>query len=391
MVKKSVEKKRRRSRHGQGSIYERLVGGKKVGWVAMLDMGIVNGKRKRKAFYGKTEKEARDKMVDGAHSLKHGRLPKAGRMTVGQWLARWLADSARPTTRPSTYRRYAQLVDQYLVPALGRIQLERLTPSDVRSMLNANAKTLSPRSLHHLRSVLRTALKVAMRDGLIPNNAAALAEAPRVPGSEMHTLAEDDATRFLDAIRGNRLEALYRVALALGLRQGEALGLSWEDLDLDGGRLTVRHALQRLNGNYVLVEPKSRAGRRTISPLPEVITTALKEHRRRQERERDALGGRWLNVQNLVFTTAYGAPLSASVVTHDFQRILQRAGLARIRFHDLRHSCASLLLAQGVPTRMIMELLGHSQITLTLNTYSHVLPSVRKETAAAMDRVFGGK
>lgn len=380
--------KRGRS-HGQGSIFKRMVAGKEVGWMAMLDMGIVDGKRKRKAFYGKTEKEVRDKLQDAGHSLRRGTLPKAGRLTTGEWLKRWLETVAKPGTRPTTYTRYAGLVDHYLIPALGRIPLERLSPSDVRGLLN-RTDTLSPRSRHHLRAVLRTALKVAMREGLIPNNAAALAEAPRVPASEMHTLAEEDATRFLDAIRDDRLEALYRVALALGLRQGEALGLRWEDLDLDGGRLTVRHALQRLNGSYVLVEPKSRASRRTISPLPEVITTALSEHRQKQERESDALGERWLNVQNLVFTTAYGAPLSASVVTHDFQRILQRAGLPRIRFHDLRHSCASLLLAQGVPTRMIMELLGHSQITLTLNTYSHVLPSVRKETAAAMDRIFGG-
>jgi integrase len=201
----------------------------------MLDMGIVNGKRKRKAFYGKTEKEVRDKMLEGAHSLKHGKLPKAGRLTVGQWLARWLADSAKPTTRPSTYRRYAQLVDQYLVPALGRIQLERLTPSDVRSMLNSKTKTLSPRSIHHLRAVLRTALKVAMRDGLIPNNPAALAESPRVPAAEMSVLGEDDVVRFQNAIRGNRLEALYCLALATGLRQGEALGLRWEDVDLEKG------------------------------------------------------------------------------------------------------------------------------------------------------------
>jgi integrase len=383
--------KKRGRGHGDGSIFERTLEGRLVGWTGLLDLGIVNGKRMRRAFYGKTRAEVRDKLDEARQSLKRGTLPKAGRLTTGEWLKRWLETVAKPGTRPTTYTRYAGLVDHYLIPALGRIPLERLSPSDVRTMLNSRIDTLSPRSRHHLRAVLRTALKVAMRDGLIPNNAAALAEAPRVPASEMHTLAEDDVNRFLDATRGDRLEALYRVALALGLRQGEALGLRWEDIDLDSGKLTVRHALQRFDGNYVLVEPKSRASRRTISPLPEVITTGLREHKQRQDRERDALGRRWLNVQNLVFTTAYGAPLSASVVTHDFQRILQRAGLPRIRFHDLRHSCASLLLAQGVPTRMIMELLGHSQITLTLNTYSHVLPSVRKETAAAMDRVFGGK
>jgi integrase len=386
-----VGKKRGRT-HGQGSIFKRMVAGKEVGWMAMLDMGIVDGKRKRKAFYGKTEKEVRDKLQDAGHSLRRGTLGRAGRLTVGDWLTRWLSDSAKPTTRPSTYRRYAQIVDQYLVPALGRIQLERLTASDVRSMLNSRARILSPRSLHHLRAVLRTALKVAMRDGLIPNNAAALAESPRVPASEMRTLGEDDVGRFQNAIRGNRLEALYCLALATGLRQGEALGLRWEDVDLkDGGQLRIRYALQRIGGAYTLVEPKSVKGRRTISPLPGVVVTALRDHKKRQDAEKETQGDRWLNNRNLVFTTEYGAPLSGSVVTHHFTNILKRSGLPHIRFHDLRHSCASFLLKQGVHPRAVMELLGHSQINLTLNTYSHVLPSVHKETAAAMDRVLTGK
>jgi integrase len=360
--------------------------------MAMLDMGIVDGRRKRKAFYGKTEKEVRDKLQDATHSHRRGTLAKAGRLTVGDWLVRWLEDSARPTTRPSTYRRYAQIVEQYLIPSIGRIQLERLTPSDVRAMLNARAGSLSPRSLHHIRNVLRTALKVALRDGLIPNNPAALAESPRVPVTEMRTLAEEDVDRFQEAIRGNRLEALYCLALATGLRRGEALGLRWKDVDLyDGGALRIRYALQRIDGTYVLVQPKSLRSRRTISPVPEAVVTALRQHKQRQDAEKQSLGDRWLNTRNLVFTTEYGAPLSGSVVTHEFTKILKRAGLPHIRFHDLRHSCASFLLKHGVHPRAVMELLGHSQINLTLNTYSHVLPSVHKETAAAMDRVLGRK
>lgn len=385
---------KKRGRIG-GTIFKRTVGGRPAGWMGMLDQGIVNGRRHRKAFYGQTEKEVRDKLDAARQSLRRGTLPRAGRLTVGDWLQRWLADSAKPTTRPLTLQRYAQLVAQYLVPALGRIPLERLAPSDVRAMLNAHAGTLSPRSLHHLRAVLRTALHVAVRDGLIPTNAAALAESPQVPDTEYHYLGENDsgdAQRFLNAIRGSRLEALYTVALALGLRQGEILGLRWEtDIDLDGSRLTVSHALQRVDGRYSLVPPKTKKSRRTISPLPEVITSALREHQQRQEREREALGERWLNVWGLVFTTAHGAPLSGSVVTHDFQDILKRAGLHRIRFHDLRHSYISAMGTQGLPARVVMELVGHSSINTTMNIYSHVVPSVRKEAAAAMDRAFGGK
>jgi integrase len=379
--------------HGEGTIFRRTVAGKKVGWMAMLDMGIVDGKRKRKAFYGVDEKEVRAKLRAAQHLHDTGKLAKPGRLTVGDWLARWLTDSAKPTTRPATYRRYAQLVDHYLTPALGRIPLERLSPSDVRAMLNTREGTLSPRSLHHLRAVLRTALHVAMRDGLIQTNAAALAEPPRVPETDHHFLGENDpgdVRRFLDAIKGNRIEALYVLALALGLRQGELLGLRWEDIDLGTSKLSVRHALQRIGGEYVLVEPKTKKSRRVIAPLPIVVTGALTAHKERQDQERDALGTRWLNGQGLVFTTAYGAPLSASVVTHDFQDLLERVGLPRIRFHDLRHSAISLLGEQGVPPRVVMELVGHSNIGTTMNIYSHVVRSLRKEAAAAADRAFGG-
>jgi integrase len=377
--------------HGEGTIFRRTVRGKKAGWTAMLDMGVVDGKRKRKAFYGATEKEVRDKLRAAHHLNDTGKLAKSGRLTVGDWLARWLKDSAQPTTRPATFRRYAQLVHQYLTPALGRIALERLSPSDVRAMLNAKSG-LSPRSLHHLRAVLRTALHVAMRDGLIPANAAALAEPPRVPETDRHFLGErdpGDVRRFLDTIKGNRMEALYVLALALGLRQGELLGLRWDDIDLEASKLSVRHALQRIGGAYVLVEPKTKRSRRVIAPLPKVVTAALRAHRERQDRERDALGPRWLNLEGFIFTTAYGTPLSGSVVTHDFQDLLNRAGLPRLRFHDLRHSAISLLGEQGVPPRMVMELVGHSNIGTTLNTYSHVVGSLRKEAAAAADRAFG--
>jgi integrase len=233
-----------------------------------------------------------------------------------------------------------------------------------------------------------------MRDGLIPTNAAALAEPPRVPETDHHFLGErdpQDVRRFIEAINGNRMYALYVVALALGLRQGELLGLRWEDIDLAASKLSVRHALQRIDGSYVLVEPKTKKSRRVIAPLPQVVSVALAAHKGCQNRERDAQGSRWLNVQNLVFTTAFGAPLSASVVTHDFQDLLERAGLPRIRFHDLRHSAVSLLGEQGVPPRMVMEMMGHSNIGTTMNIYSHVVRSLRTEAAAAADRAFSGK
>jgi integrase len=206
---------------------------------------------------------------------------------------------------------------------------------------------------------------------------------PRAVRFEVRPLEPEQARSFLKAVSGDPLEALYTVALAVGLRQGELLGLRWEDVDLDAGVLHIRHGLQRIEGKLRLVEPKSARARRTIV-MPALVTESLRSHRVRQMEQRLLVGTEW-EAGDFVFATAIGRPLTDSTVTHMFQRHLARAGLPRQRFHDLRHACASLLLAQGVSPRVVMELLGHSQITLTLNTYSHVMPGLQAEAAARMD------
>ncbi|MGO9207206.1 MAG: site-specific integrase, partial [Candidatus Limnocylindrales bacterium] len=190
---------------------------------------------------------------------------------------------------------------------------------------------------------------------------------------------------FLRAIRADRLEALYLVALGVGLRQGEILGLSWSDLDLEAGTLTVRHALQRVGGHLILVEPKSATSHRTVA-LPMLVLEALEAHQARQLVEQQAAGARWhADPRDLVFRTTIGTPLDGITVTRRFQALLRSAGLPHQRFHDLHHACASLLLTQGVAPRVVMETLGHSQIGLTMNTYSHVVPALGRDAAARMD------
>jgi integrase len=237
--------------------------------------------------------------------------------------------------------------------------------------------------------VLRRALNDALRWGLVARNVATLVTPPRGQRYEVRPLDPVQARRFLDAVRGDRLEALYSVALAVGLRQGEALGLQWDDIDLDSAALHVRHALQRVDGRLQLVEPKTARSRRTVI-LPATVIDALKAHRSRQVAERLTAGSEWVD-HKLVFCSPMGRPLDASNVTHTFQRHLIRAGLPRQRFHDLRHACASFLLAQGVSPRVVMEVLGHSQITLTLNTYTHVLPSLSREAAERMNALLAAE
>jgi integrase len=222
---------------------------------------------------------------------------------------------------------------------------------------------------------------------MVTRNVARLAEPPRVPRREVRPLSPVEARRFLDAIRADRLEALYLVALGIGLRQGEILGLAWSDIDFEGATVTVRHALQRIDGRLELVEPKSATSLRVVA-LPGIVLDALRAHRTRQLEDRLLAGSRWRDdPRGLVFTTTVGTPMDGIAVTRRFQAVLAGAGLRRQRFHDLRHACASLLLARGVAPRVVMETLGHSQMSLTLNTYSHVIPALGRAAADQMDAV----
>jgi integrase len=305
---------------------------------------------------------------------------------LGAYLEDWLRDVVRLSVRPKTFVSYRSVVRLHLVPCLGQHPLVELRPADVQAFLNAKAASgLAPRTVAYLRNVLRQALGHAERTELVGRNVARLALPPRVPRREVHPLSPEQARTFLAAIAGDRFEALYLLALGCGLRQGEILGLAWSDLDLDEGTVRVRAALQRVEGRFALVEPKSSTSRRIVA-LPAIVRTGLLAHR-----ERAALEGPAREVAeefaDLVFTTTVGTPIDGISVTRRFQRILRRAGLPHQRFHDLRHACASLLLSQGVPARVVMETLGHSQISLTLNTYSHVIPALGREAAARMDAV----
>ncbi len=372
--------------HGEGSIYKRKVGGKVMGWVAMLDLGYQDGKRKRQAIYGRDRREIQAKLDDAKLRLRRG-LPVGGpKLTTAQWLERWLCDAAMPKVRPSTFRRYSDLCVKHISPVIGRIPLEKLSPADVRQLLNDKGADLAPRTVHHIRAVLRTALHRAERDGLVSRNAAALAESPRLERQEMKSFTPDQARTFQQAIKGDPEEALYLVTLDAGLRQGEVLGLRWEDVDLAASVIRVNRALQRVEGKLVLVDVKSKTSRRAIR-LGAVAAQALRQHHARQSDESGRVT--WLPF-GLVFTGAHGLPLDGTALTKRFQSLLKAAGLPRLRFHDLRHSSASLLLSQHIPARVVMERLGHSTITLTMNTYSHVIAELNQEAADAMDRVFGG-
>lgn len=369
--------------HGEGLIRKRPDGR----WEARLR---VPG-QEPKSIYGKTQKEVREKLQALREDVRKGVPVASEKPTLGQFLDGWLEDTVKKQNRPRTHESYQSLVRLHIKPALGKRPLAKLSPQEVQAFMNDKQDAgLSPRTVQYLRAVLRRALGQAVKWGLAPRNVAALTDPPRIEREEVAVWTPDEARAFLKDIRGHRLEALYTVALAIGLRQGEALGLRWSDVDLDAGVVRVRVQLQFIDKKFRLVEPKTAQSRRTIS-LPPFAVTALREHRARQLQDRLLAGEGWQGeTWGLVFMTKRGTPLDGKNVTHRFQDWLKRQNLPRMRFHDLRHACASLLLAQGVHPRVVMEILGHTQIGMTMNTYSHVIPALQQEAAGRMDALLTG-
>jgi integrase len=339
---------------------------------------------KRRVLYARTRAEAARKLTDALRARDSGELLMSSQQTVGQFLSRWLAESARPSVRPLTYRGYEVNVRLHLVPLLGNIRLDRLTPQHVQAMVNAKlAEGLSAKTVLYVKQVLRTALEQARRWELVTRNVAAVVEGPRLERKPIEPLSPNEARAFLQTIRSHRLRALFLVSLTLGLRQAEVIGLRWVDVDMAGGMLRVQQQLHRIAGELHVSGPKSDRSRRMLALVPSVVE-ALQEHGQRQAAERGAAGRRWRE-SGLVFTTTVGTPLDARRVIREYHGALAAAGLARRRFHDLRHSCATLLLVQGVSPRVVMEVLGHSEIGVTMNIYSHVIPEVQREAAERLD------
>jgi integrase len=348
---------------------------------------LPNGKRP--SVYGKSRADVRAKMDEALGKAKKGIDLKGERQTLDLFLTAWLDDVARPRLRPSTLKGYESYIRKHIAPALGYITLAALTPQDVQTFLNGCTKTgLSPRTVQQIRAILRSALAQAQRWGYVERNVAALADPPRQIKSQIQPLTASQAQRLLNGTSDEWYGPVFAVALFTGMRQGELLGLTWKDVDLDHGVLTVRTALQRVDKVWTLVEPKSATSRRAVT-LPVAAVAALRRQRATQGEARLALGG-WPDAFGLVFTTELGTPVDGPNLTRLFQRRLVRLDLPRQRFHDLRHACASLLLVEGVPMKTIQDVLGHSQISLTADTYAHLAPALRRDAADALDRALSG-
>lgn len=375
----------KRRGHGEGSIYQ-LPDGR---WRGALDLGWHNGKRRRKYVTRKTRAEVSRALRELSTLAEMGRLSMQRVPTVAQWMETYLTEVASSKVRPSTLHRYREEVEHHITPLLGRHRLDKLTPAHITAFYRDRLTVLSPGSVRRLHANLRRAFNIAVRWQLIHTNPVALVDPPSLPHSEVQPYTLDEARSFLKAVRGHRLEARWVLALALGLRQGETLGLYWEDLDLEAGTIRIRAQLQRHpeSGELVRVETKTVRSRRTL-PVPPSVLAVLREHRKRQEEERRAAGS-WADPR-LVFATRVGTPIHPRNDYRSFRQIIRQAGLRAVRIHDLRHTAASVLLAQGVPARVVMEILGHSQISVTLNTYAHIAPEIARDAVERVDGVLWG-
>lgn len=379
-----------RAPNGGASIYR----GKDGWWHGRVTMGVRDdGTSDRRHVMGETEAEVLGKVRQLERDRDAGRKRRPGRaMTVEGWLSHWLENIAAASVRPKTYAGYSSAVRRHLIPGLGAHRIDRLQPEHIeRLYAKLRATGLASGTVHHVHRTLRAALNEAVRRGRLASNPATIARAPRVEEEEIEPFTVDEARRVLTAATERRNGVRYMLALTVGLRQGEALGLQWRDVDLDRGTLTIRRALQRQTwrhgcegtcgrkrgadcptrhaGGLVTVDTKSRAGRRTMG-IPAPLLIVLRQHREDQAAERDLAADLWQE-GGWVFTQPTGQPLDPRGDLRDWHTLLDEAEVRTARLHDARHTAATMLLVLKVPTRAVMDVMGWSNVSMA-SRYQHV-------------------
>lgn len=368
----------------RGAVVKR---GKTYSYVVPVGRDPRTGRKRQKWVGGfRTKKACEDALGEALGRVQAGTFsPDVGRTTVKQYATDWLA-AVEPTIRPSTFSSYRSVMENYVVPRLGPVRLSALTPAQLgrfyAELGASGGKTggpLSPTTVRYAHTVLGKALQDAVGWGLLARNVVRAAKPPRKASTDMKVWSPQDARRFLELVKADRLYALWFLLLTTGMRRGEAVGLRWGDLDLEGGALSVRRAIASVDGAAVEMEPKTAKGRRSIA-LDPVTVEVLRAHGERQGAERELVGSGWTET-GAVFTYPDGRGLHPDHVMVVFRRLVAAAGLPAIRLHDLRHTAATLALAAGVHPKVVQERLGHSGIGITLDTYSHVVQGMQAEAA----------
>ncbi|HEY2882267.1 MAG TPA: site-specific integrase, partial [Pirellulales bacterium] len=332
-----------------------------------------------RAIYGDTKKEVQQELAKLQHANDSGMLCNVDMLNVTAYLTKWLNEAARPSVCDTTFSNYEAVVNNHISPRIGGIRLQKLTPLHVQSLysqMEADKVGGHTRLLVHI--VLHAALDRAIKWQLVPRNVCDAVERPVASKADIQPLTTEQTGTLFNAVKGNRLEALYILAVSTGMRLGELFGLQWSDVDLKAGTVTIHHTLQELDGHLKLKEPKTKSSRRKID-LTNVAIVALHDHRKRMMAEGHA-GCQW------VFCNQSGGNLRRSHFHRaEYKPLLKAAGLPAIRFHDLRHTHATIMLSSGENVKVVSERMGHSSSTITLDTYSHVMPGMQKAAAGRLD------
>jgi integrase len=369
--------------NNEGSVYQRKDGR----WAAAATVGGGRSSQQRKTLYGRTRKEVAGKLTDLQKSVKDGLPIQSDQLTVGAFAQEWLDTVKPPYRKPKTYQAYESAMRVHIVPSIGKVKLTKLEARHLAALISKLLeKGLSLESVRTYFRPIHTMLEKAVRLGLVPRNVASLVELPRLSKRDMPMLRASEVNRFLEEAKMSRLEALFALAITAGPRQGELLGLTWDNVDMESGEIKIMRALQRVDGQFVLTETKTKGSVRTIV-LCDVALEALKRHQLGQLEDKLKAGRRWSNDHNLVFTSTIGTPLDRTNLRRmEFVPLKERSGLSpAFRFHDLRHVAASLALGQGMPIPLVAEMLGHANATTTLRVYAHVIPGSQRQVADAMN------
>lgn len=341
-------------------------------------------------YYGRTRQEVLQQVKQAIRDKEEGLPLVSDHQTVAQYLESWL-EVVKHQIEPGTYRRYKNFARTHIIPAMGKVDLTKLTPQQIQTFYaKLLDKGLSTTTVHHLHWAFHSALDNALKLGLIQRNVTELVKAPRRRHHEMMPLTKQQARKLLETVAGDRFEAVYVLALTTGMREGEIFALCWQDVDLEQKTLNVRATLKEAHKGREIGKTKTSYSRRRIALSVSAIE-ALNRHRQRQEDEKKSVGDAWDASLDLVFPNYSGGPMIPdNFVKRHFKRKLKEAGISEeVRFHDLRHTCATLLLSAGVNVKAVSEMLGHADVSITLRIYAHVLPEMHQIAARTMDDIIG--
>ena len=391
----------RKRGHGEGTIYQRNDGY----WLGQITVGRdpATGRLRRITVTGKTRREVQERVDAIRREIQTGTFALPQNITVEAWLRHWLENYAKVSLKPKTWGTYEYMARVHIIPEIGHIPLQKLKASDLQALYNRKYQEgrldgkggLSSRSVHMMNQIMRSALNQALKENLVARNVTEAVRLPKLRHREMQPLRREEVQAFLAAARGHRLYAAFLLELTTGLRRGALLALRWRDLDFENGLLHVRRILHRVklpNGEkktaLVFEEPKTVTARRTV-PVPKAVLAELKAHKARQNEEKLKLGEAYED-HDLVFATPLGKPLDPDNFTKQFTRLLEKAGIPKVRFHDLRHTVATLLLEADEHPKVVQELLGHARISITLDLYTHARPELKRRAVESLSGMVAG-